>query len=42
MSTREFRYVDGSSTKFWRITLDGNSHTVQFGRIGTTGQTQTK
>src|SRR5919202_2950358 len=42
MSTREFRYADGSSAKFWRITLNGRSHTVEFGRIGTAGQTQMK
>lgn len=42
MTTREFQFSEGSSHKFWRITLDGATHTVQFGRIGTAGQTQTK
>jgi predicted DNA-binding WGR domain protein len=39
---REYQFVEGSSQKFWAIELDGNKHTVQFGRIGTAGQTQTK
>ncbi|HEY0734012.1 MAG TPA: WGR domain-containing protein, partial [Herpetosiphonaceae bacterium] len=42
MSTREFHYQDGTSSKFWRITTNGPACTVQFGRIGTPGQTQTK
>ncbi len=42
MSQREFEYVGGSSEKFWNIELQGTSHTVQFGRIGTAGQTKTK
>jgi predicted DNA-binding WGR domain protein len=39
---REYQYVEGTSQKFWAIELDGRKHTVQFGRIGTAGQTQTK
>lgn len=39
---REFVYQAGPSNKFWTITLEGDSHTVEFGRIGTRGQTQTK
>ncbi|HEY5453238.1 MAG TPA: WGR domain-containing protein, partial [Polyangia bacterium] len=42
MSTREFEFRDGSSDKFWKITLDGQTTTVNFGRRGTSGQTQTK
>jgi len=42
MSTREFEFQDGSSDKFWKITLDGKTTTVNFGRRGTSGQTQTK
>ncbi len=42
MTTRTFHFTEGSSSKFWAISLDGNSHTVQWGRIGTNGQTQTK
>jgi predicted DNA-binding WGR domain protein len=39
---REYQLVEGSSKKFWAIELDGSKYTVQFGRIGTAGQTQTK
>ena len=42
MTTREFHFKDDTSDKFWRITLDGKSHTVHFGRRGTKGQEQTK
>jgi predicted DNA-binding WGR domain protein len=39
---RRFELVEGSSSKFWEIALDGSSFTVTWGRIGTAGQTQTK
>src|SRR5262245_57345347 len=39
---REFRFIDGSSKKFWAIELDGASFTVHFGRIGTAGQAKEK
>jgi predicted DNA-binding WGR domain protein len=42
MTTREFEFQEGSSDKFWRISLDGKSTTVVFGRHGTDGQTLTK
>jgi predicted DNA-binding WGR domain protein len=42
MLTREFQFQEGTSDKFWRITLDGRTTTVRFGRRGTDGQTQTK
>src|SRR5687767_6474182 len=42
MSTRLFQFQDAKSDKFWQITVDGTSHTVQCGRTGTAGQTQTK
>lgn len=42
MITRTFEFSEGTSDKFWTITLDGRSHTVHFGRIGAAGQTQTK
>src|SRR5262247_2884370 len=35
---REFRFIDGSSRKFWAIELDGKSFSVHFGRIGTVGR----
>ena len=39
---RYFEFVEGKSSKFWEIAVDGTSVTVRFGRIGTNGQTQTK
>ncbi|MEQ1829395.1 MAG: DUF4132 domain-containing protein [Pirellula sp.] len=41
-TSRSLVFSDGSSNKFWRIELDGASHTVTFGRVGTSGQSQTK
>lgn len=42
METRQFELSEGKSNKFWRITLDGSSCAVNFGRRGTAGQAQTK
>ena len=39
---RRFEFSEGSSNKFWEIELSGSSFTVTWGKIGTTGQTQTK
>ncbi len=39
---KRFEFSDGSSSKFWCITIADKSHTVRFGRIGTVGQTKTK
>src|SRR5262245_56845824 len=39
---REFRFIDGSSRKFWAIELDGKAFSVHFGRIGTVGQAKEK
>ena len=39
---RVFEFSEGTSNKFWRIQLAGDSFTVQYGRIGTQGQEQTK
>jgi uncharacterized protein (TIGR02996 family) len=39
---RKFKYSDDKSYKFWNIELESSSYTVQFGRIGTKGQTKTK
>jgi len=41
-SMRHFEFVGGGSSKFWEMSISGNSFTVRFGRIGTAGQTQTK
>ena len=35
------RFEHGGS-KFWEIRVDGSSHTVKFGKIGTDGQEKTK
>jgi predicted DNA-binding WGR domain protein len=42
MERRSLQYTDTKSNKFWTIILEGASHTVQYGRVGTTGQSQTK
>ena len=42
MSRREFHFTDGGSQKFWAVEVQGKSFTVQFGRLGTTGQQQKK
>ena len=41
-ASRNLVFRDGSSDKFWTIVRCGCSHTVQFGRVGTDGQTKTK
>jgi predicted DNA-binding WGR domain protein len=41
-SMREFHFKGGTSDKFWRVRVDGNSVEVQFGRTGTTGQRKAK
>ncbi len=37
-----YELVEGTSSKFWQIDLNGSSFTTTFGRIGTAGQTSTK
>ena len=39
---RRFELSEGSSNKFWEIRVEGESHTVRYGKIGTDGQTKTK
>lgn len=39
---RRFEFSEGSSNKFWEISVAGSDVTVRFGRIGTNGQAQTK
>jgi len=39
---RKFEFVEGGSSKFWEIAVDGPRTTVRFGRIGTAGQSLTK
>lgn len=40
--TRSFVYVEGTSDKFWKITVRGEEHVVYFGRNGTAGQMKVK
>jgi predicted DNA-binding WGR domain protein len=35
-------FKDGKSSKFWQIKVSGSSHTVRYGRIGTSGQEKSK
>ena len=42
MPSKELTYAEGSSNKFWKIKLSGSSHTVEFGKVGTNGQSRTK
>src|SRR6478672_5486249 len=42
MTRREFRLVEGTSSKFWAVSVADVTMTVQFGKIGTAGQTQVK
>jgi predicted DNA-binding WGR domain protein len=39
---RRFELIEGTSSKFWEIELSGSSFEVRWGRIGTSGQSQTK
>lgn len=39
---RRFELVEGSSSKFWQIEQDGNKLSIQWGKIGTAGQSQVK
>nr|MBA2671854.1 WGR domain-containing protein [Gemmatimonadota bacterium] len=42
MKSRRFEMSEGSSKKFWTIVVEGTSHTVTFGRLGSSGQSQSK
>jgi predicted DNA-binding WGR domain protein len=39
---RRFEFVGGSSAKFWEVSVTGSQVNVSYGRLGTSGQTQTK
>ena len=39
---RYFEFVEGSSSKFWEISMSDKTVTVRFGKIGTNGQTNVK
>ena len=40
--SRYFEFVEGSSSKFWEITVNEADVKIRFGRIGSDGQTKTK
>jgi predicted DNA-binding WGR domain protein len=39
---RQFEFVAGNSSKFWDVSVANCTVTICFGRIGTSGQSQTK
>lgn len=39
---RRFEFSEGNSNKFWEIVVNGTEVNVQFGRIGTPGQSNAK
>ncbi len=39
---RSFQFSDAKSHKFWTIDVIGNAFTVNYGKVGTAGQSQTK
>ena len=39
---RRFEFVEGSSSKFWEIQLEGSSFTTRYGKLGTDGQVTLK
>ncbi|MET0209833.1 MAG: WGR domain-containing protein, partial [Burkholderiaceae bacterium] len=39
---RRFEMVEGSTSKFWEVAVDGATLTTGYGRIGTAGQTKSK
>ena len=41
-SPRRFEFVEGSSSKFWEVSVNGSDMTTRWGKIGTDGQSKTK
>ena len=39
---QRFEFKEGSSNKFWEVTVSGNTLTVRFGRVGSAGQEKSK
>jgi DNA ligase len=39
---RHFEFVEGTSSKFWEVRVEGRDVTTRWGRIGTDGQSKTK
>lgn len=42
MARTYLELVEGTSSKFWEIVVDGADHTVRYGKIGTDGRESTK
>jgi DNA ligase len=42
VAERMFELVDGAASKFWAISVADDTHTVRFGRKGTSGQSKSK
>jgi predicted DNA-binding WGR domain protein len=42
LAVRHSAFVEGNSSKFWGISVDGCTTTLRFGRIGTASQTKVK
>lgn len=42
MARREFHFVEGTSSKFWAVTVEDSTLRIQYGKIGSAGQTQLK
>lgn len=38
----QLQYTDNKSSKFWQVTVKGNTHVISYGKIGTNGQTKEK
>jgi len=41
-AVRHFEFVEGKSSKFWEISVDGCEVTVRYGRIGAAGASKVK
>jgi DNA ligase 1 len=41
-SIRHFEFVEGNSSKFWEVSINGCDVTVRFGRLGTSGTSKVK
>lgn len=39
---RRFELIEGKSAKFWQVEVDGSDLNLRWGRLGTSGQSQTK
>ena len=39
---RRFEFVEGKSSKFWEVSIQGTEVTTRYGRIGGDGQSTTK